>query len=143
VQVAPFCRSGHSHWQVVVFKVWPVGKLVETQLPLHSTCPDGQAAHLPPEQLPLQHCLFFLHFFTASLHSSSAAATPPSDPSAPSTRAAPISLSALPREMLPLASPLASSSKERSLASGEIGRLLERTGPVGPAESINAFSVKG
>src|SRR5215208_2336586 len=49
------------------------------------------------------------------LHSLSAAATPPrpSDASVPPTRAAPINLIALPREMLPLASPLVSSSKER------------------------------
>jgi hypothetical protein len=38
---------------------------------------------------------------------------PTTDASVPPTRAAPISLSALPRVMLPLASPLASSSKVR------------------------------
>src|ERR671921_1292548 len=74
-------------------------------------------AHLPPSHLLLQHWWFFLHFLLRGLHSSSAAATPPSDPSAPPTRAAPINLSALPRERLPLDSPLASSSKERPLAS--------------------------
>jgi hypothetical protein len=75
-----------------------------------------------PEQLPLQHCAFFLHFFPLGLHRLSAAASPmPSDASVPPTRAAPINLSALPRESVPLASPLASSSKERSLASGDIG----------------------
>jgi hypothetical protein len=63
-------------------------------------------------QLPLQHCASFLHFFPVGLQRS-AAATPPSDPSAPPTRAAPINLSALRRVMLPLASALASSSKER------------------------------
>jgi hypothetical protein len=83
------------------------------QVPLLSrNLSDGQAAHLPPSQLPLQHCAFFLHFFPVGLHSSSAAATPPSDASVPPTRAAPINLSALRREMEPLASPLVSSSKE-------------------------------
>jgi hypothetical protein len=37
--------------------------------------PEGQAAHLRSTQLPLQHCWFFLHFFSRGLHSSSAAAT--------------------------------------------------------------------
>jgi hypothetical protein len=48
-------------------------------------------------------------------------AIPGTEASTPPTRAAPINLSALPREMLPLASPLARSSKERSLASGDMG----------------------
>ena len=78
---------------------------------LSSTVPAGQAAHVRSTQLPLQHWWFFLHFLLRGLHSSSAAATPPSDPSVPPTRAAPISLSALPRESVPLASPLVSSSK--------------------------------
>src|SRR5918997_5132868 len=105
--------DGHSHWQVVVLKTWPefVRQLLETQLPPHSTCPDGQAAHVPPTQAPLQHCLSFLHFLAVGLHSSSATATPPrpSDPSVPPTRAAPINLSALPRVRVPSASPLARS----------------------------------
>ena len=68
----------------------------------------------------------------------------PSDASAPPTTAAPINLSALPREMLPLASPLVSSSKERSLACGDIGSPSPKGGTRGsPAVSINAFSVKG
>src|SRR5215212_3183490 len=53
-----------------------------------------------------------------------AAATRGTEASAPPTRAAPINLSALARETSPLASPLASSSKERSLASGVIGYIL-------------------
>ena len=73
------------------------------------------AWHVPPEQLPLQHCLFFLHFFPSRLHSSSARAIPGMEASVPPRRTAPISLIALPREMLPLSSPLASSSKELSL----------------------------
>jgi hypothetical protein len=78
---------------------------------------------VPPEQLPLQHCVALLQCFPPGLHLlGAAAATPPkpSDPSAPPTRAAPINLIALRREMLPLESPIASSSKERSLASGDI-----------------------
>jgi hypothetical protein len=75
---------------------------------------DVHAAHLPPSQLPLQHWLFLVQCFPLRLQpGGSAAATPPSDASVPPRRAAPISLSALPREMLPLASALASSSKER------------------------------
>jgi hypothetical protein len=90
---------------------------------LSSTLPDGHAAHVPLTQLRLQHSLSFVQCFPLRLHPGrSAAASPmPSDPSAPPTKAAPINLSALPREMLPLASPVASASKERSLASGDIG----------------------
>ena len=70
------------------------------------------AAQVPPSHFPLQHCAFFLHFFPSGLHRLSAPASPmPSDASVPPTRAAPINLSALPREMLPLARPLVSSSK--------------------------------
>jgi hypothetical protein len=78
---------------------------------LSRTLSDGQA-HLPSVHVPLQHWWFFLHFLLRGLHSSSAAATPPSDASVPPTRAAPINLSALPRESVPLESPTASSSKE-------------------------------
>ena len=80
-------------------------------------------------QLPLsqtrlpQHWLSLVQCLPLRLHpGGSAPASPmPSDPSAPPTMAAPINLSALRREMLPLASPLANSSKKRSLASGDIG----------------------
>jgi hypothetical protein len=97
----------------------------QQSLPVVQVAPsDPQAAaQVPPSQLPLQHCSSFLHAFPLRLQpGGSAAASPmPSDPSAPPTRAAPINLRALPREMLPLASPLASSSKECSLACGGIG----------------------
>jgi hypothetical protein len=76
---------------------------------LSSTLPDEQAAPVPLlEQFPLQHCLAFLHAFPARLQpgGSAAASTIPRDASVPPTRAAPINLCALPREMLPLASPL-------------------------------------
>jgi len=51
---------GHSHLHVEVLKLWPVpvGQLLETQLPLHSTCPDAHAAAQVPlalSHLPLQH----------------------------------------------------------------------------------------
>jgi hypothetical protein len=71
------------------------------------------AAHLPSAQVPLQHCVPLVQCFPSRLQPlGSAAASPmPSDASVPPTRAAPISLSALPREMLPLARPVASSSK--------------------------------
>src|SRR5918994_7411469 len=121
-----------SHWQVVVLKVWPGSRQVlETHLPPHITCPDGHAAaQWPSVQVPLQHCSSSLHRFPAPFHpGGSAAASPmPSDASVPPTRAAPISLSALPREMLPLASPLVSSSKECSLATGDIAPLLSQRG---------------
>jgi hypothetical protein len=83
------------------------------------------------EQLPLQHCLSLLQSLPLGVQpGGSAAAIPPkpSDPSVPPRRAAPISLSALRRERLPLASSLASSSKERSLASGDIGSILSLKG---------------
>ena len=82
------------------------------QVPLSSrTLPDGQAAHLPSTQLPLLHWWLWLHFLSAGL--GLAQAMPGMEASTPPTRVAPINLSALPRERLPLASPLASSSKER------------------------------
>ena len=87
----------------------------------------GQAPHLPllSSQLSLQHCLSFLHFFPVGLQRSSAAASPmPNDPSVPPRRAAPINLSALPRERVPLASPLVSSSKELSGVWLAVGCLL-------------------
>jgi hypothetical protein len=68
------------------------------------------------EQLKLQHCVFLLQCLPLRLQpGGSAPATPPtpSNPSVPPTRAAPINLSALPREMLPLARALAISSKVR------------------------------
>jgi hypothetical protein len=62
----------------------------------------------------------------------------------PPTRAAPINLSALPREMLPLASPLASSSKGRSLASGDIGSPFpQRAGLVSPAVLYSEYKYEG
>jgi hypothetical protein len=81
------------------------------QVPLLSrTLSDGQAAHVPlVKQLPLSHWWLWLHFPPAGL--GLAQAIPGMEASEPPTRAAPINLSALPREMLPLASPLASSSK--------------------------------
>jgi hypothetical protein len=88
---------------------------------LSKTLPDGHGsavgvlAQMPLTQLLLQHCSSFLHVFPLRLQpGGSAAASPmPTDASAPPTRAAPINLSALPRESVPLASPLATSSKER------------------------------
>jgi hypothetical protein len=110
------------------------------------SCPGGQGGvhtgvvvvvvvvvcswQVPPEQLPLQHCVPFLHAFPLRLHpgGSAEASRMPTDASAPPTRAAPINLSALPREMLPLASPIASSSKECSLACGGIGSPFPKEG---------------
>jgi hypothetical protein len=134
-----------SHWQVVLLKVWPGSRQVlETHLPPHDTCPDGHAAtQMLPSHLPLQHCVFFLHTFPVGLHRSAPASRMPRDASVPPTRAAPINLSALPREMLPLASPLASSSKElASLSSLVIGYPFpRRAGLLSPAVLYNATTL--
>jgi hypothetical protein len=101
--------------------------LQQSVLPVQLTPLDVHAAaQMLPSHLPLQHCLFFLHFFPVRLHSSSATATPPTpnEASVPPRRAAPINLSALPRESLPLASPLASSSKDLSVVPVAIRCLL-------------------
>ena len=68
-------------------------------------------AHLPLllSQLPLAHWWLWLHLAPAGL--GLAQAMPGMEASVPPTRAAPINLSALRREMLPLASALVSSSK--------------------------------
>src|SRR5215216_3506521 len=85
---------------------------------------ERHEAQVPPEQVPLQHCVSLLHAFPLRLQPGrSAAASPmPSDASPPPARAAPINSSALPRERVPLASPLASSSKMLSLVPLAISR---------------------
>jgi hypothetical protein len=82
------------------------------------------AWQLPLAQFLLQHWSFLVQCLPLRLHpgGSPAASPMPSDPSVPPTRAAPINLRALPRERLPSASPLASSSKKPS--SLAIGCLL-------------------
>jgi hypothetical protein len=72
-----------------------------------------------------QHC--FPQCFSPAPQGA-AKATPGMEASAPPRRAAPINLSALPRERVPLASPLASSSKELSLGSLAIGVPLSPKG---------------
>jgi hypothetical protein len=62
---------------------------------------------------------------------------PTRDVSVPPTRAAPISLSALARERVPLASPQASSSKELSRFSGHRLPPPTMSGLVGPAVLTN------
>jgi hypothetical protein len=90
---------------------------------LSGTLPGGQSEHLPLAQLRLQHTLSFVQRFPVRLQPGrSAAASPmPSDASVPPMSAAPINLSALPREMLPLAISVASASKDRSLSCGDTG----------------------
>jgi hypothetical protein len=80
------------------------------------------AWQVPLAQYPLQHCVSLAQCLPLLLQPIGAApASPmPSDPSVPPTTAAPINLSALPRETLPSASPLARSSKK--LSSLAIGR---------------------
>jgi hypothetical protein len=122
--------------EVVLVEVVVVGVVVVVVVVL--------AWQLPLEQLPLQHCVSLVQFFPLRLHpGGSADASPmPTDPSAPPTRAAPINLRALPRVREPSASPLARSSKKpSSLAIG--CPLLEMTGPVGPAQSINVVKYEG
>jgi hypothetical protein len=101
---------------------------------MHSS-PSGQGGlHIgsPPPHRPSTHCSLahwwlWLHLAPSGLLGL-AQAMPGMEASAPPTRAAPTSLSALPRVTLPLASPLASSSKERSLASGDIGYIHSQKG---------------
>ena len=138
-----------SHWQVVVFRVSLVvqvgaglpgpphakhGPVPFAPCEVHVSCAAVSPGYnvlqylahelLPPPPPPL-----------------AAQAVPGKEASAPPTRAAPISLSALPRVRLPLASPLASSSKELSLVSLDIGCLLpeERESSAPPCWSTFAL----
>src|SRR5215211_5500781 len=78
---------------------------------------DTHGAQVPlEEQLPLAHCLSCLHLAPSGLLGL-AKAMPGMEASAPPTRAAPINLSALPLVRVPVASPLASSSRESSTPS--------------------------
>jgi hypothetical protein len=101
-------------------------KALQHSLPLVQVRPISRhpvaGAQVPPEQLPLQHCVFFLHAFPSRLQPGGAAPalSMPRDASVLPTSAAPINLSALLRDISPLASPLASASKERSPSSGGI-----------------------
>jgi hypothetical protein len=90
-------------------------------------------AHVPLEQIPLQHCWLLPHRCPVGLHFGAAAASPPMprDASVLPTRAAPINLSALPLETSPLASPLARASKERSLISSLICPIPFYRGTIG------------
>lgn len=87
-----------------------------THLSLQRVRPVGQAHTLSSPRLTQfleQHWESLRHLRPKPLQSSSSAkATPGKEANAPPTRAAPINLMALPRERVPLASPLASSSKE-------------------------------
>jgi len=65
-------------------------------------------------QFPLVHWLLRLHFLPLGLRGALAEAMLGAEASVPPRRAAPINLSDLPRETLPLAIPLARASKELS-----------------------------
>jgi hypothetical protein len=80
---------------------------------------ERHEAQVPLSQLPLQHCVSFLQRLPLRLQPrGSAAASPmPRDASVLPTSAAPINLSALRRDISPLASPLVSASKDLSLVS--------------------------
>jgi hypothetical protein len=71
--------------------------------------------HTPLKHSPELHWSSRLHFLPAGLGLGAASAIPEMEANAPPTRAAPINLSALPRERLPLASYVASTSKENAL----------------------------
>ena len=114
------CVSSAGHAQVPLWQVAQPPQSVSAQQLAHcpllqSLVPVGQeAAQVPSVQTSLQHWLFLVQCFPLRLQPiGSAPASPmPNEASVPPTRAAPINLSALPRVMLPLASPLARSSKE-------------------------------
>ena len=99
-----------------------------SQWQVSSFGPVPGGPQVPLRQLPLQHCGPLLQCFPLRLQ--------------PEGAAAPINLSALPREMLPLASPLASSSKELSLASGDIlAPLSPKDGTRQPRQLANGSSM--
>ncbi|MDQ3704001.1 MAG: hypothetical protein M3437_02060 [Chloroflexota bacterium] len=114
---------GHSHLQVVWLTTSPVLVQVTHWLPAgHSVLPVGQPHILP---LPFgflihrreQHWVLAVHLLKGCLHAAQAA--PGMEASVTPTSAAPTIRSALPLERVPVASPLARSSKEdASVASG-------------------------
>ncbi len=135
------------HEQVRDAKYCPSAQVVDTQsgrAPSQFVVPVGQtpppAWHTPPWQFPLAHWLLRLHFLPLGLGGGAAEAMPGTEASVPPRRAAPINLSALPRETVPLAIPLARASKELSLVSSVIGYVpsQKRAGRVvSPTELIN------
>ena len=99
---------------------------------------ERHEAQVPLSQLPLQHCVSFLQRLPLRLQprgsGGSAAASPmPRDASVLPTSAAPINLSALRRDISPLASPLVSASKDLSRFSGHRLPPPTRAGLVSPA----------
>jgi hypothetical protein len=110
------CPVGHSHLQVVWLTTSPVFEQVTHWLPAgHSVLPVGQPHILPfPFGFLIhwreQHWVLAVHLLKGCLHAAQAA--PGMEAKAPPTKAAPSIRSALPRERVPLASPLARSSKE-------------------------------
>ena len=111
---------GHSHSQVSRLTTSPTLLQVTHWLPAgHSVLPVGQPHILP---LPCgflmhrreQHWVLAVHLRKGRLHATQAA--PGMEASEAPTSAPPINRSARPRERVPSASPLASSSKEPSLS---------------------------
>jgi hypothetical protein len=99
-------------------------------------------AHVPLTQRPLAHCLLRWHLAPSGL--GLAQARPGMEASVPPRRAAPISLSALPRDSVPLASPLASSSKVRLAVSWlTCCPLSPAGGLIRPAVLYNASKYEG
>jgi len=91
---------------------------------LQRVLPSGQPQTLSSPRLTQfleQHWRSLRHLRPKPLQSSSAKAVPGTEANAPPTRAAPISLSALPLERVPLANPLVSSSKALSVVCVAIG----------------------
>jgi len=110
---APSTHSSPSSQRLKQAPQWRSFLCRLTQLPLQQVWVERQRLR----QLPQWRSLVrrFTHLspqrVCPSEHRSSAQATPGTEPRALPTRAAPINLSALPRERVPLATPLASSSK--------------------------------
>jgi hypothetical protein len=129
-QVVPISvvSLGHSHLQVVRLTTSPVLLQVTHWFPAgHSVLPVGQ-----PQILPLpcgfliqrreQHWVLAVHLRKGCLHAAQAA--PGMEAKVPPTKAAPSIRSALPRERVPVASPLARSSME--LGATSVGVFSER-----------------
>jgi hypothetical protein len=98
---------------------------------------QGSLRHIRSTQCPLARWLARLHFLPLGFRCL-AQAMPGMEASALPTSAPPINLTTLRRERVPLARPLASSSKERSPASGDIGYPFTKgPGLVSPAVLTN------
>jgi hypothetical protein len=129
-QGPPFDTHSATQAQLAGSKICPWGQPVETQRPPQRVLPSGQPQTLSSPRLTQfleQHWRSLRHLRPKPLQSSSAQAAPGTkEASALPTSPPPSNLNALPLERVPLASPLASSSKELSVDSLAIGCPLSR-----------------